>query len=253
MLERDTEKIQHKLAKYCRTGEETHIEGARNSRLHHYRRLVKNVINSTMKHAYPITREVLGKEQWDKLISLFFTQHDPQTPKVWELPYELCEFVKENDIASALNLPILEDLMYLEWIEIQVHTMEDEDIPDFTSDGDLLSDTLVINPEHVLIRLEYPVHKLSAGEAGKKKGNYFVMVFREPESGRVRFINLSVLFVYLLNRIKLEGKPAISFADDIMKQFNIRDRDLVFKSIEAFLDDMIKQEAILGFKANVRH
>ena len=247
MLKRDTEEIQHKLARYCRTGEETHIEGARNSRLHHYRRLVKNVINNTMKHAYPITREVLGKEQWDKLISLFFTQHDPQTPKVWELPYELYEFVKENDIASALNLPILEDLMCLEWIEIQVHTMEDEEIPDFTSDGDLLSDPLVVNPEHELIRLEYPVHKLSASEAGRKKGNYFVMVFREPDSGKVRFVNLSVLYVYLLNRIMLERKPAISFTEDIMKQFNINDKRLLLESLETFLSDMIVQKSILGF------
>lgn len=251
MLKRETSELQRKLAWYCRTGEETDIEGARHSRLHHYRRLVYNVINNTMKHAYPITREIMANEQWEELINMFFTQHNPQTPKVWELPYELYEFVKDNEIASTFGIPVLNDLMYLEWIEIQVHTMEDEEVPEFSSVGDLLYDRLVVNPEHELIRLEYPVHKLSAGEAIKNKGNYFVMVFREPDSGRVRFVNLSVLFVYLLNRIMLEGKPAISFTEDIMKQFNIRDKDLVLKSIEAFLGDMIRQKAILGFSAKV--
>jgi hypothetical protein len=247
MLRPETADIQKKLATYCRTGEPVELPGIRSSKIHHYRRLVFNVVKNTINQAYPVTREIINHDRWIEMVDAFFREHDCKTPKVWQLPFEFYEYVKNEDFASRLDIPWLNDLLYFEWTEIEVHTMPDEEIPPFCKEGDLLIDPMVINPEHRIIRLEYPVHRISAPATIDKQGNYFVMAFREPETGRVKFIDLTVLHVFAINKVLLTMSPLARIVKDIKEQFLIRDEVMIEKNLSAFMADMIRQKAILGF------
>lgn len=246
-LSEETISAQHALADYCRTGKQVNIPGIRPDRLHHYRRLVKNVFNNTLEQAFPITYELLGPEEWDGLISDFFEHHQQQTPQVWKLPKEFYLFLKDDDYSTKINRPYLNDLLYLEWIEIEVHTMPDENIPDYKTKGDFYHDLLIFTPEFRIVQLEYPVHLMPAEKSTDKKGKFFLLVFRQKDSGNVNFLNLSILFVYIIEQIHYEKKSLQAIFPDLQELFGIRDAEEAKSKIQQFLIMLQKQEFMLGF------
>lgn len=247
-LSDETVFAQHTLAEYCRTGKNVIVPGARPERLHHYRRLVRNVINNTLEQAYPITFDLLEKKEWDNLIDDFFTNHNPQTPQVWKLPKEFYHFLRDNNYADKLNKSYLNDLLHFEWIEIEVHTMPDEDIPSYTESGDLLNDKLVFTPEFRIIQLQYPVHVMSVQEASHKKGNYYLLVFRVKESGNVKFLNLSVLLTYLIEQIHLEEKTLNGALSEAQKIFGITNMNEAHVKVQQFMVMLQNQKFLMGFE-----
>jgi len=247
MLKPDTIKIQQDLAMYCRTGEAVEIPGTRPERLPHYRRLVYNVVNNTMEHAFPISFEILDKQEWKELIDRFFIEHDAQTPKIWELPYEFFLYVRAHGYAEKFNKPYLNDLLYFEWVEIEVHTMQDQVNPEITKKGNLISDPIALNRDSRLIRLRYPVHMLGVNEAAEKEGNYYVFIFREVDTGTVRFVNFTVLHVYLFEKFYLNKTVVSDYIYDIARKFNLKDMQLLEKEIQRFLQELLDLGGILGF------
>lgn len=246
-LSKDTISAQHALADYCRTGEDTTIAGVRPERVHHYRRLVKNVIHNTLEQAYPITHELLDKQEWDMLVNEFFINHTPQSPQVWKLPKEFYEFLRDNNYPERLNRPYFNDLLHFEWIEIEVHTMPDGDIPDYLASGNVLKDRLVFNPDFRIIYLEYPVHLMSVEQAKQKKGNYYLLVYRESDSGNVKFLNISLLLAYIIEQIHTGNKTLTEVLPNVQSSFKITNMEEAQRKLQQFMEIMYKQKFLLGF------
>ena len=244
----ETRTAQHFLATYCRTGEQIAIPGVNQNRLHHYRRLVRNVINNTLEQAFPITLDILDQKEWDKLVDDFLINHNAQTPQVWKLPKEFYDYVRDNTYDEKLERPYLNDLLYFEWIEIEIHTMPDQDIPAYTETGDMLRNQLIFTPEFRIIQLEYPVHLMAANESVNKKGKYYLLVFREKSTGSVNFLNLSVLFVYLIEQMLHEKKTLNEVLPDLQNLFGITNKQEATTKIKQFLDLLRKQKFLMGFK-----
>lgn len=248
MLKPDTIKTQQKLAEYVRSGEAVSLSGAPPGRLKHYRRLVFNVVNNTLLQAYPIASGLLSEEEWEELVNSFFKNNDCQTPQVWKLPFEFYEYIRDHEFAEKFGKEYLSDLLLFEWIEIEVHAMPDIESGYFQEEGNVLFNKIVLNPEHRIISLEYPIHILPAREAMNKKGQYFLLIFREPETGNVRFINLSPVYTSLLSRIMLEKAPVNKYLEQMSRQFGIDDKKLFETKIRSFLEELQEQKMILGFE-----
>ena len=246
-LREETARIQDLLGEYCRTGEMTDIPGIAPGRVKHYRRLVYNVVKGTMDTAFPITRAAMDTDSWDTLVSEFFSNQPAHSPQVWKLPFEFYQFHSDRNSGELLGKPYLDDLLYFEWIEIEVHTMPDRAFPDYHTGGDLINDPPAFNPEYEIIRLEYPVHIYPAGQSRNMKGEYFAVVFRVPESGSVHFLDLSPLHVYLLTRLTEEGIPLISMMEDLMEKTGL-ERGELLQALEKFLSDLKKHGLILGIQ-----
>jgi len=246
-LREETVKIQDQLGEYCRTGMETEIRGVTPGRVHHYRRLVYNVVRNTMDSAFPITLAALGEERWDLLVQDFFSKGIPQTPQIWKLPFEFYQFHANQETGSGIRKPYLDDLLYFEWIEIEVHTMPDRPYPDYVQHGNIFMDRLAFNPEYEIIRLEYPVHMYSAEEASKLKGDYYALIFRSPETGYVQFLNLSPLNTYILTRLVEEDVPLNELKGDIASVSGIESGKYLDDALSTFMGDLMKKKLILGF------
>jgi uncharacterized protein len=244
----ETRTAQHSLATYCRTGEQVQIPGVKQNRLHHYRRLVRNVINNTLEQAYPITLDILTQKEWDNLVDDFLVSHNAQTPQVWKLPNEFYDFVRDNAYHKKLKRPYLNDLLHFEWIEIEIHTMPDEEISAYTESGDMLQDQLVFTPEFRIIQLEYPVHLMTAHESVKNKGNFYLLVFREKNTGNVNFLNLSVLLVYLIEQMHHEKKTLNEILPDLQNLFGITNKEEAKNKIKQFLNLLYQQKFLMGYK-----
>lgn len=243
-----TGEIQHLVGNYCRTGEEQKIPGITKNRIHHYRRLVFNVIKNTMKQAYPLTLQVLGEEEFIKLVDAFFQNHDPQTPQVWKLPREFFDYALEADFSAKTGKIWLHDLLLFEWIEIEVHTMPDVETPEHVKTGNIFDDPLLCNPESRLIQLNYPVHLKNVKEAENLKGNYFVLISRDPDTGNVNFFNLSLLHAWVYENIATHDISIQDLMPQIKLHFGIQDEERFKKNLESYISDLLVKKAILGFK-----
>jgi hypothetical protein len=249
MLRPDTIKIQQDLAMYCRSGDTPAIPGTTDGRLLHYRRLVLNVVSGTISQAYPITRKVLSEEEWQESFDRFFVEHDAQTPILWKLPYEFYLYVRDHDYAGKFNKPWLNELLWFEWLEIDVHMMPDEKHEAYSERGDILLDPLIVNKDSRIIRLEYPVHLYPLAEVEERKGDYYLLIYREQESGTVRFVNLSVLHVWLLERMLLADKLSVKdLLPELRSEFKIQNTDTLKDQLNTFLSEMFNDGVILGFR-----
>lgn len=247
MLKDKTYQAYSGLAKYCRTGNLNFVEGLdlRQDRIHHYRRLVFNITNNALKQAYPVAYRLLSTEQWESLVADFFENHDAQEYRIWLMPKEFYLFVKEKKYYKTFDIPFLNDLLLFEWIEIEVHTMSDEKFPEFKTEGDLWNDVFVLNPEYKLLELQYPVHTKKTNAITKDdKAYYYLLVYREFNNMSVQFMNLPILFAYVIEQIE-EGfclKEIINAFCEL-SQSKVNNED-----VEVFVNSLKSKNIILGFK-----
>jgi hypothetical protein len=247
-LRKETIAIQEQLGEYCRTGEERELPGITPGRIHHYRRLISNVVHDTLRTAFPITVAALEESQWEELVQDFFSEGIPQTPQVWKLPFEFYEYHAGRETGKRLDLPFLDDLLYFEWMEIEIHTMPDRPYPDYVSKGDLFKDILVFNPEYEIVQLEYPIHTHPVKEALQMKGDHFALLYRLPESGHVQFLGLSALNVYIITRLQEENAPLNEIKNEFARVAGIESERYLDDALEKYLGDLLERNMILGFK-----
>lgn len=247
-LHKETIQIQHLLGQYVRDGIERKIPGVHPDRIKHYRRLVNNVVTDTMNTAFPISRAAVGPDVWTSLVDEFFTREDPGVPQLWKLPFEFYRFHLTRNTGKAIKHPYLSDLLYFEWMEIEVHVMPDREIPDFRNEGDLLKDILVVNPEYEIIQLQYPVHRYSAKLSPEHKGNYYILIYRMPDSGNVHFMDLSELHLYLLDHIVEREIPLDAIKREIALAAGIESETYLDEALNQLMAEWLQKRLILGFR-----
>lgn len=245
-LLKDTYEQQAKLAEYCRNGVVPDLKGVKYENLGQYRRLVFNIASDILETAYPITYSFLPKETWEKLVFDYFVEHKCQTTQVWRMPLEFYDYCVEKDIQTQLNFPFLNDLLYFEWLELEVHTMEDIAYPEFTSEGDWFNDKIAVNPEFKLIKLTYPVHTTAPTELAGKEGTYFLFIYREKESGNVQFMDLSMLYTYIIEQIA-GGELLKDVLVEANNLFQLNNISLLKEHAQNFIKDLEQRKFILGF------
>ena len=246
LLKEDTHKQQSLFSEYCRTGIMTEIKGVRSENLHNYRRLVFGTAVDIVETAYPIAKSFLDKEVWDKLMHDFFAEHKCQTPQVWRMPLEFYDYCVAKDLQTKFGFPFLNDLLYFEWLELDVHTMGDIVYPKFISEGDWMNDVIALNPEHKLIKLNYPIHTTPPTELDGKQGDYFLLMYRDKESGNVQFMDVSILYAYILEQIGY-GVLLKDVLVEANTLFKLNDISLLKEHALNFINDLKQRKFVLGF------
>jgi len=247
LLKTETYEHQSQFARYCRDGKPVKLPGTTEGRLPHYRRLVFNVVKDSLESAYPIAHSFIKPEDWEEMAYRFFNEHDSQTPQIWKLPFEFYEFAIEQDFATQYRIPFLNELLHFEWLEIEVFMMENLPFPTYQENGNWLTDSICFNPEYRLVKLEYPVHIKKPAQIASEKGDYFLLIFREKETGHVQFVNLSVLFTYLLEHLLGGENQLQEILADMIYIFGINDDQLLRNKSINFLQDLKEKGFVLGF------
>ena len=248
LLQTETKKIQSKLSDYCRTGENTLTTEVNQKRVHHYRRLVYNIIDDILQSAYPVFYGFADTKMWNDMVNTFYSNHACSTPQIWKLPGEFYQYACENDFKDKYKLPYLEDLLLFEWMELDIHTMKDEEYPAYKTKGDWNTDVIAINPEYRILSVKYPVHTTHPSEIKTDNpSQYFILIYREPNTGRVQFIDISVLYALTIEKIE-EERSITEIVDELQPIFNFPDKAFAQEQIINFCKDLQKKEFVLGFR-----
>jgi uncharacterized protein len=243
-LHADTIEQQSLLAKFCRDGVEPSLEGVTDGRLHNYRRLVFGVVREALSSTYPLTVNLLTNKEWSVLIQEFFETHNCQDPQVWKMPLELIEFTEKHQSSLTKKYPLLIELLNFEWKEVEYYMMPDEQFPEERT-SDFFSDPWIFNPESEILTLSYPLHLKNARFISiSDEGQYFCLIFRQPETFKVKFLNLSPFFAWLIATMQTEPISVAELSPVIAREFGITDVQQLKQNIEPFykklcLDGMI--------------
>jgi hypothetical protein len=248
LLQTSTKTIQSKLSDYCRTGELTLTTEVNQKHVHHYRRLVYNIIDDILQSAFPIFYRYADTVLWDEIVNTFFSTHACQTPQVWKVPGEFYQYACDKNLKETYNISFLEDLLLFEWIELDIHTMKDEEFPAFKTTGNWDKDSIAINPEYRILSVQYPVHITDPSQIDiQKPAQYFILIYREPKTGSVQFLDISILYALTIEKLE-EEKSITEIVDELQAIFSFPDKTFAQEQIINFCKDLQTKEFILGFK-----
>ncbi len=239
---------QGQLSDYCRSGELVDIKGANKDRLPQYRRLVFNVVKSNLENAFPICQKTVGEKIWSEIVFDFFKNHNCRSPYIWKMPLEFVDYARENDWDNKYEKPYLSDLLLFEWLEIELFTREDSKLPGIQEEGHFFENDIVLNPALRLEQFSYPVHHFDVNKPLSGVGNYYILGFRHPESYEVKFMEISPLHVFILNRISSEGNISTHFWNEIESAFHLERSEEITRHVQYFLTEMRTFGVIAGFR-----
>ncbi len=248
-LQPDTIEIQSKFASFCRTGEEHELPGITENRLDHYRRLIVNILEDNLESAFPIAFEYLPIEKWELMVDSFIRNHDCQSYQNWKISGEFYEFAQEQNFSETLELPFLNDLLRLEWEEMYLYNMPDLEVEAFTPANDLLNHPLVINPEFRLLPMNFPLHLMNPNQALEKSGDYYVLLYREKDSGAIQFVDLSVWFALVIEQLATGTITLHNLLLEAKNFFGEIDIEELKDSTLNFLNELKTGGFVLGMKS----
>lgn len=238
--------LQMDLGNYCRTGvnePETSIQ----EHTFQYRRLVFNVVKDSLKNAFPLTRKYIGKKRWKKMVSDFFENHKCQTPQVWKLPQEFCDYYEKNPLPFKKEFDFIQELLQYEWLEIEVFMMEDLPFDAFKTNPNSNQNIVVPNPEIRILPLSFPIHQKKIKKITKAdKGQYFVAIHRNFETKQVQFNDLSYPFVEMLMAFH-EKETSIAEGIEILKKYS-QDLAEATEMADEILKFSLETNLIFGYK-----
>jgi hypothetical protein len=249
-LSQYTETQQNNFASFCKTNILKPIDGLTNNRIHHYRRLIYNVIDDSLRSAFPLTENLLEENEWKNLVEEFVAKHKSQSPQIWQMPYEFYQFVAANEFEAKTKYPHLIDLLLFEWKEIELYMMEDQNDGIKNLSLNIYNHSqIVINREYEILQLSFPVHLKSPNKITLvNKGTYYVLLFRAND--KVQFYDLSPFFVWMISEIENNNysiEQIIQKAVELNKTF---DCNLIKENFLKFIYTMHSKGFILGFENN---
>jgi hypothetical protein len=248
LLSEITRSQQSKFALYCKTERDQNLIGTTPGRIHHYRRLIYNIIDESLRTAYPLTYNLLDKDRWDLLVNSFIANHKFQTPILWRMPEEFKIYLFENEKALAEDFPFIWDLLEFEWKEIEVYMMEDNEVVKYFGSGSFEDDDIVFNPDFQILKLSYPVHTKNAKQiTSKDSGERFILIFRKKDSGEVLFVDLSLFHIWLISQLIASRNRLEDLLVSASVIFNIEDVSQIKQNALSFLNEMKEKQFILGF------
>jgi hypothetical protein len=246
MLKETTSLAQQKLANYTRTGDSSGLTEARLERIPQYRRLVYNVIKDILGQAFPITKKILGNEDFFKLCNDFFKEHNCISTQVWKMPKELIDYVNNENSTYTLAHSFLPELLLFEWLEIEVHTMTNIELPKFGK-IDSIEQSYFVNPYHKLIVLQYPIHKKPFKKWNSSLGQYPILIYRNLKTHKVHFEELSIFGYLFLS--ELQSNSTRSFESALVNTLsgqNVALTDAHNSSSLAWLKDLNKKGIVFS-------
>ncbi len=237
------------LAAYTRGGDDgiiSKLSRVKEKGIRYYRHLVFNIVSDGVSNAYPIMTDFFGEEKMKELVHDFFSNQKCQNFQVWAMPKEFKDYLLQYKKDMMERYPFIPDLLLFEWMEIEMFMMPDEVMPDYEKEGNILKDNLVLNPEIQILFFHYPVHaKHPIKISEQDKGEYFVLMHRQPENKDIIFTNLNLAVVKIIEALYHEPLCI----DEIQKLFSPTSLEQK-EEIKQFIREALRSGSIIGFQKN---
>lgn len=207
-----------------------------------YAEIVYDNIDSTLSACFPVAKNVLGSRKWKKLTRAFLAEYQSQTPIFREIPKQFLHYLQIKN--TSIEFPnFLLDLMHYEWVELYLSSMEVE-LPNALG-ADLQYGQPVINPAHLLLAYDYPVHTISKRNQPKLTTPTYLLMFRKHDY-EIKFVLLNAITFQLLRLIKEKPSSGKNLLLALANQMQHPEPEVFIKFGLQILQDLMQQGAVAG-------
>lgn len=197
---------------------------------HVYRELVWSRFEDALSLAYPILKKQIG-EEWSKAVRAFMLD-SPKTPYVWDLPREFGHFLKQY---FEVIPPYLDDLLWLEWSEIEVALSHEKEYArckmfDWKKLYRLSEGARIRN-------LNYQVYH----EELESTGEFPLILYLHPDDWEVYFLEITPFMLEFLMGLQ-EGKPPLESLNKVCQAYEVDEaaaRELLDEALAGFVNNGI--------------
>lgn len=222
--------------------------GAPARRMKVYNELLYNNLESFLLACFPVTRRLLGKRGWARLVRRFFAEHRCRTPLFRQIPEEFVQWLSGARAPGPDDPPYLAHLAHYEWVELAVDVSPAEvPLKQIRADGDLLAGRPALNPVSMQLTYPYAVHRIGPRfrpEAPDAHPTH-ILVFRNLGDS-VQFIVLNAVTARLLAMLREERLTGGEALQRIAAELRHPDPHVVLTGGREILADLHARQAILG-------
>jgi len=213
-----------------------------------YTEIVFNNLESTVSACFPVTKKVLGKRQWLKLVRGFFANHQSKTPIFREIPQEFLKYIETLESIP----PYLKSLAHYEWVELAVSILDVvADASMVNPAGNLLDEYLVFAPAMMLLEYNYPVQIISPRYKPTQilDQPVHLIVYRDTLDD-VKFIELNAQTALMLKDLQHGNHTARQWLMSFASQYKELDANAIVDFGAVVLQSLQFQQLILGTRAS---
>jgi hypothetical protein len=184
-------------------------DGLDSRRVGVYSELIFHNISALMSEFFPVFKQLLLADEWDRLIREFFINWQAETPYFPRLAEEFLTFLMSRP-GTNHEPNYLVPLAHYEWLELYLFIHEDE-LPAAKLDEDTLeSGLLKLTELAVPAAYQFPVHQIRQDWEEQQAATY-LLVFRD-DTDAIRFFDLAPLAYELMMAMK-ESEFGINVPD----------------------------------------
>ncbi len=243
-------KIQYEFTAHLRDPDHaTAPSDIEDRRMEIYRGLFYRNIQNFIANAFPVLRKLYNDEDWHRMVRDFFANHQSTTPYFKDISREFLGYLQYERKLQPEDPVFIKELAHYEWIEIDLSfsTLElDESNVDLN--GDLVKGIPVLSTLAQIHTYNYPVHKIKPSFQPKQASEQptFLIIYRDRQD-KVGFMELNPITAMLVGLIESENdKTGQELLDEIVKQINHPNPELVYKGGEQALKQLRANDILLG-------
>lgn len=221
-LERSIQKRFFELARRTEAG------GVQN-RIETYQGLVAHRFYEVLGGAFPILRTRVSDAAWAAAVEAFVADK-PKSPYIWESPKEFMRFIQRQKLLGA---PWLADLMWFEWMEIELIMTPDE----------MVEQTAAFNWGSMyrlcagtrLKSLAYAVYR----EDFETAGQYPLLMYCHAQEHAVYYLEITPFLFDMLMELRHPGDP-VKILRKISRRYDVpwgEARDLLDGPLRDFVNN----------------
>ena len=186
-----------------------------------YKELINSIYHQSLMKAYPICHSILEPTVWNTWVADFIKFSRSDEPRVWLMPRLFKEYVKTQKLGEKNHMPYMDDLLLFEWLEIEVFTELDINLPKISASINWDKDTVYFNPHAREMVLDYPVHRSIKHDELMKKGLYNMIVYRHPETFSVQYIQMGVFDKLCIDFMQSDKLPLAKAIELVFQRLHL--------------------------------
>jgi hypothetical protein len=238
---------------------EPHLQvlGGDTARWRVYRRMARTRLQDCILDAFPRYFALIGPERAQALIEAFFDEAPPRSPYLREIPQEVARHLEAR--ARAGTLPDDARLSSDAVVELVRHEAAILDVG-FTSEEVgaaanpdcivALSMELppVLSPAHRLLRARWSVHRLddALDLAAVVEGPFALCLYRDPETHRVRSLELTPVAAALLEEAEKGDRPLVEILKAVAAREGVPIDGPFVAGVSELVGDLMERGLWLG-------
>ena len=239
--------LQKRFADHIRDPENNPApDGIEDRRLAIYRRLFLNNLSSLFGKNFPIARKTVSDEQWRAIIRAFMVEHRPTTPLFPEIGREFVRFLADHP-EHYRQWPWLAEICHWQFLATSVRNDESEPAEvDADPDGDLLTESPVVNPTLRLAQYRWPVHEIRSRTPPGEPKPVVLTIFRKPDDrlGRIQINAATARLLELLQENSgISGQVCL---ERLAGEIGHADPAVMIEHGARILESLLRKSALLG-------